>query len=147
MSIHDIDFVQYVLGEPKKVGAVYHKLKNNNDFIISELVYDNCVVSAEAAWYNYKLPFEASYKAVFQNGIVESRGGKLYNCGTEVKIDSDERKGDTGINISSDNAYEAEIRYFVSCLEKSEKPGIITPESSQNSIKLIERILNSAVIL
>ena len=147
LSIHDIDFVQYVLGIPKEVGAVYRKLNNNNDFIVSELVYDDCVVSAEAGWYNYKLPFVASYTAIFQDGIVEYKNEKLYNCGAEIKIDKPESGKDTGINISSDNAYEAEIRYFISCIENSESPKLVTPDSSHNSIKLIERILNSATVL
>ncbi|MBS6832580.1 MAG: Gfo/Idh/MocA family oxidoreductase [Clostridiales bacterium] len=122
LSIHDIDFVQYVLGMPKEVGAVYRKLNNNNDFIVSELVYD-------------------------QDGIVEYKNEKLYNCGAEIKIDKPESGKDTGINISSDNAYEAEIRYFISCIENSESPKLVTPDSSHNSIKLIERILNSATVL
>lgn len=147
LSIHDIDFVQYVLGEPKKVSGVYHKLKNNNDFIVSELVYDNCIVTAEAAWYNYNIPFEASFSAVFTNGVLRYSGDKMLKNGEEVEITTENTSADTGINISNTDGYGGEIEYFVSCIEKNIQPKIVTPESSQASVKLIERILENSVIL
>ena len=147
LSIHDIDFVQYVLGEPKKVSGVYHKLKNNNDFIVSELVYDNCIVTAEAAWYNYNIPFEASFSAVFTNGVLRYSGDKMLKNGEEVEITTENTSADTGINISNTDGYGGEIEYFVSCIEKNIQPKIVTPESSQASVKLIERILENSVML
>lgn len=147
LSIHDLDFIQYVLGEPKEVSGVYYKLKNNNDFIESQLVYDNCVVSAEAGWYNYKLPFNASFNAIFENGQLELKGGKVYKNSEEVELETGEISDNTGINISGADGYGAEIRYFVMCVENGTKPQLVTPESSQNSVKLVERIKNNCIIL
>lgn len=147
LSIHDIDFVQYALGEPKEVSGVYHKLKNNNDFIVSELVYDNYIVTAEATWYNYNIPFEASFNAVFTNGTLCLKGGKIFKNGEEVEVTAENTAADTGINISDTDGYGGEIEYFVSCVEKNIQPQIVTPESSQASVKLIERILANSVII
>lgn len=147
LSIHDIDFVQYVLGEPNEVSGVYHKLKDNNDFIVSELVYDNCIVTAEATWYNYNIPFEASFSAVFTNGALNYSGGKMLKNGEEIEITIENTNTDTGINISNTDGYGGEIEYFVSGIEKNIQPKIVTPESSQASVKLIERILKNSVIL
>lgn len=145
LSIHDIDFVQYVLGEPKKVGGVYHKLKNNNDFIVSNLVYDNCTVTVQGAWYNYKLPFSASFDAVFQNGILELKDNQLYKNGNKIDIKRNELSSSSGININTTDGYGAEIQYFVNCIATGTSPKTVTPESSQKSVVLTERILSECI--
>lgn len=154
LSIHDIDFVQYVLGTPKSVSAVYHKLNNNSDFIISNLIYDKCLITAEGTWYNYDVPFSASFTAVFDNGIVELKDNKLYQNGAEIKNDiTDNQKDDNaqlkngGINIKAGDGYTDEIQYFVDCISNGNKPEMVTPESSHNSIALVEKILKNAVII
>lgn len=147
LSIHDIDFVQYVLGEPKEVRGVYHKLNNNNDYIVSELIYDNCIVTAEGTWYNYNIPFEAKFDAVFTNGELKYSGGSMFENGEKIELEIGEVSENTGINISGTDGYGGEIEYFVSCVEKNIKPQIITPESSQASVKLVERILKNSIII
>lgn len=149
MSVHDIDFTQYVLGEPNEVRGVYHKMKDSNDYIVSELIYDDCIVTCEAAWYDYELPFNASFNAVFTNGTLKCEGGKIFKNGEEIDVESslDEKMEDTGINISGVDGYGRELRYFLSCIEKNEKAQMVTPESSQASIKLVERILANSIII
>lgn len=147
LSIHDLDFVQYVLGEPKEVRGTYYKLKNNNDYIISELVYDKCIVSAEGTWYNYNIPFEASFRAVFENGAVEYKGEKVFRNGSEIELKTEDVSSDTGINISGVDGYGGEIEYFISCVKNGTKPQIVTPESSRASVKLAERILENSIII
>ena len=51
LSIHDLDFCQYVFGQPEKVSGVYHKLKNRNDYITSQLCYDGFSVAVTGAWF------------------------------------------------------------------------------------------------
>lgn len=147
LSIHDIDFVQYVLGEPKEVRGVYNKLKNNNDYIVSELVYDNCIVSAEGTWYDCEIPFNATYGAVFEKGTLKLADGKIYKNGEEVEVATSDVTSDTGINISGVDGYGGEIEYFVSCVKNGTKSEIVTPESSKASVKLVERILENSIIL
>lgn len=147
LSIHDIDFVQYVLGEPKEVRGVYHKLKNNNDYIVSELIYDDCIVSAEGAWYNYDIPFNAEFSAVFSDGMLKYQDGKMIKNGEEIELNIGEVSNDTGINISGTDGYGGEIEYFISCVKNNQKPQAVTCESSQASVKLVEKILKNSVIL
>lgn len=145
LSIHDLDFVQYMLGEPKEVRGVYHRLNENNDIIVSELVYDGCIVSAEAGWYNYELPFNCSFTAVFQNGILEYRGGEMRKNGEIVELEVGAVSENTGINITGADGYAAEIEYFISCVEKGSAPQIVTPESSFASVSLVERIRENMI--
>ena len=147
LSIHDLDFVQYVFGQPKEASGVYKKLKDNNDYITSQLVYDGFDVTVTGGWFSYDIPFKAEYIAIFENGYVESAGGKLIKNGEEIALEAGETSEDTGINLSGADGYADEIAYFVDCIEKGKKPEIVTPKSSEDSIKLIERILENSVIM
>ena len=50
-SIHDLDFIQYMLGQPDSVRGVYRKLKDNCDSITSgSRFYGDTLVTAEGAW-------------------------------------------------------------------------------------------------
>ena len=65
LSVHDVDFMQSVFGQPKEISSVYHELKNNSNYIVSNYIYDGFDVSITGAWYNCPIPFSATYKAVF----------------------------------------------------------------------------------
>ena len=147
LSIHDIDFACSVFGEPKCVNGIYRKLENNNDYIVSNLVYDGFSVTATGAWYNAKIPFNANFFAVFENGFVKLTGGKVYKNGELVDLQTEAAaiSENTGINISGVDGYAGEIEYFVDCITRGVEPVKVTPESSEGSVKLVERILASAI--
>lgn len=145
LSIHDIDFVQYVFGQPKSVGGVYRQMTDNTDFIVSDLVYDGFAVNVIGGWYNADIPFNASYTAIFENGSVISEGGVVKKNGEEVTLDVGEVSENTGINLSGADGYADEIAYFIDCIERGVKPEKVTPESSENSVKLVHAILGSAI--
>lgn len=147
LSIHDIDFIYSVFGEPKQVGGIYHQLDGNNDYIVSNLVYDGFSTTITGAWFNADLPFDASYYAVFENGTVKLAGGKVYKNEVEVDLDATDEdvNAATGINIKGTDGYASEIEYFVSCILSGEAPTRVLPESSQGSVRLVERILQNAV--
>ncbi len=144
LSIHDIDFVQYVFGQPKEVSGTHMCMKDNNDYLESELIYDGFSVSIIGGWYNAEIPFDASYMAIFENGFVKSEGGVVVKCNEKIDLDLEKAKSDTGINLSSVDGYAGEIAYFVNCLDAGVPSVMVTPESSEDSIKLAERILAAA---
>lgn len=144
LSIHDIDFVQYVFGQPKEVSGTHMCMKDNNDYLESELIYDGFSVSIIGGWYNAEIPFDASYMAIFENGFVKSEGGVVVKCNEKIDLDLEKAKSDTGINLSSVDGYAGEIAYFVNCLDAGVPSVMVTPESSEDSIKLAERILATA---
>ena len=147
LSIHDIDFAQYVFGEPKVIRSTLKKEKDNREYHISEFIYDSHSVNIYGGW--FKLDgacdfFSAEYLAFFENGTFELKGGKLYKNKEEIDLGAAAKTENTGINISSSDGYGEEIEYFVSCVEKGVAPTMVTPESSARSISLAERILNDA---
>ncbi len=150
LSIHDLDFARDTFGEPKSVSSVYKRLDNdNNDYIVSNLVYDGFSITATGTWFDAEIPFNASYCAVFERGWVELRSGKVYKNGVLVDLDVKEEavSENTGINISRADGYAAEIAYFVDCISRGVSPDRVTPESSEASVKLVERILANSVII
>jgi len=144
LSIHDIDFVQSVLGMPDKISAYHFGLENNNDFVQTEMVYGRTLVSCEGTWYNAPISFHATFLAVFENGYLELTD-KLYRNGKAVDLEQHKAKEmDLGINIGNDNGYLCEIQYFVDCLNNGEKPDFVTPESSAKTMELVDMIKKQA---
>ena len=147
LSIHDLDFIQYAFGMPKAVSGMYKKMENNNDHITSNLVYDGFTVTVTSGWFSYKYPFKAEFTAIFENGAVELANGVLTKNGETIDLEKGETSDDTGINLSGADGYADEIAYFIDCIINNKKPEKVTPESSQNSVKLVEKILENAIIL
>ena len=147
LSIHDIDFVQSVLGQPDEVNGVYHKMNNDNDFIVANMTFGKTVVSTEGTWYNYDLPFDASFRAVFQNGYIQRKDNKLYKNGEEVELNAEDEHIDSGINVSGTDGYATEIKYFIDCVKNNVSPDFVSPESSKASVSLVERIIENSIVL
>ena len=146
LSIHDIDFIQYVFGQPKSVSAVWKKMAGNNEYISSELVYDDFSVDVAGTWYSADFPFTANYIAVFEKGYVKCDGDVIKN-GEKVSLDLGDTSEDTGINLSGADGYADEIAYFVECIKTGRKSDKVTPESSMASVKLVESLKSGAVLV
>ncbi len=149
LSIHDIDFAYSVFGEPKSVNGIYRELKDNNDYIVSNLVYDSFSVTATGGWFNAKIPFSAEYTAIFENGCVKLLDGDVYKNGEKVNFESAsaELSENMGINISRADGYTSEIAYFIDCIKNDTPPTRVAPESSEGSVRLVERILKNVIKL
>ncbi len=147
LSIHDIDFIQYAFGEPKNILATRRTMANDNDFIISELIYNNFDVTITGGWYNCDIGFSAQYLAIFENGYVEFSAGKIVKNGEEIELKKREDSKIEGINISGADGYYDELVYFIDCINKNKKPDKVTPESSKNSVSLVRKICESAAVI
>ena len=141
MVIHDIDFIQHTLGMPKDIMGAYYNLEGDNNYGAATYLYDGFSVSLETGWYNADIPFFAEFFAVFENGYLSRKDGKLIECGEEIDLEKGETAEETGINVSGADGYTDEIRYFMECIKKGEKPQLVTPESSALTIKLVEMTL------
>ena len=145
LMIHDIDFMQSVLGEPKEIVGVYHPMEDNfTNYAIANYIYDGCSATIETGWYNYqKMSFEVGFRALFENGCLLFKDGKLTECGEAVDFNNTEKIGETGINISNVDGYAGEVKYFIDCIKQEKTAEICTPESAAATITLVERTLKS----
>ena len=148
LSIHDLDYALSAFGEPIDISAV-HKIQKNsdgeleNEVINTSLNYDGFSVSVTGAFFGTEgYPFSAEYYAVFENGWLESKGGKLYRSGEEVSLDEEDE--DTGVNVKGASAYTDEIIYFIDCVKNGKNPDMATPESAMRSVLLTEKIRKTA---
>ncbi len=146
MSIHDVDFCRFAFGEPKDVKAVYHSMKDSNDYIYSTLIYDNFAVNIVGGWYKYDLPWSAGFVAVFENGVLEFSKGTLSKNGEEVDLNDFSVISNTGMKLVGES-YKEEIEYFLSCIKTGKDPEMVTPESSEESARLIEKIRDAAFVI
>ncbi|MBQ5800334.1 MAG: Gfo/Idh/MocA family oxidoreductase, partial [Clostridia bacterium] len=119
LHIHDMDYALSLFGEPKKMYSAKNIKGEANSYINSLLKYDDFIVTVEGTWaLPGSHPFEATFRVVFENGVVENAGGKfmLYtdNGAEEIKIEKKEVIGDgfKGGNISDLGGYYNELVYF-----------------------------------
>ena len=78
LHIHDMDYVLSQFGKPNKIASVKNSLGMANSYIHSLLSYDDFVVTVEGTWdLPGSHPFEATFRVVFENAVVENAGGKF----------------------------------------------------------------------
>ena len=75
------------------------------------------------------------------------RDGKLIKNNQEIDLTKQNKTSDIGINISCDNAYEKEIRYFIDCVKNNKDVDFITVDSSSTSVELTRKLINEAIII
>lgn len=138
MMIHDVDFMQSMLGKPKNVFGTFYDMENLSNHLSAVYEYDKLSVAVETGWMKADYPFFAGFTAFFEEGYLELKDGKLFENKEEVDLKKDNQIGDTGINLSDVDGYYEEIVYFIDCVKNNKEPEFVMPESSIYTIKLIE---------
>ncbi len=122
LHIHDIDYVLSLFGKPNDIKSVKNIIGEEASYINSLLRYNDFVVGVEGTWgLPTTHPFEATFRVVFEKGVVENANGKfmLYTAeeATEIKIDKKDVIGEgfEGGNISDLGGYYNELVYFTDC--------------------------------
>lgn len=148
LYIHDADFILHLMGNPKEISADYLDQNGKINYLNATYYYDNTTIFSEAAWYESPIPFSMTYRAVFEKAIVTYMEDTLTvyeeNKDPVIIQPEDIKSENTGININTLGAYKNEIEYFIDCLQNGKKPTVCMPESSINSIKIVEQILHAA---
>ena len=151
LHIHDMDYVLSQFGKPNKIASAKNIRGMANSYIHSLMTYDDFVVTVEGTWdLPGSHPFEATFRVVFENAVVENAGGKFL-CYTadgaeEIKLDKKEVIGDgfEGGNISDLGGYFNELLYFTDCAKagaKVEKATLFDATESLNYV--LEEIANA----
>lgn len=139
LLIHDVDMALVCFGKPEAVSATgYEDLAGGVDMLTAQLLYPNGFsVTITGGWHlqsNY--PFSMEYTAVGKDAAIEySSAGRpphWYARGEE-----------RALSLSPTDGYQAEIEYFVHCVQTGAKPDRCTPQSSADAVKLT-RLLEDA---
>ena len=133
LHIHDTDFVNFLFGRPFSVfssgvtdaaGAVDH--------VVTQYFYPNGpAVHAEGSWL---LPdgFNMSYTLHCERATIDfdlSRGSDalhLHAAGKKLRT----------VKLKDTDGYGEEIRYFVDCVARGEKPAVVTPQDGVTALEI-----------
>lgn len=133
LVIHDVDFLNYVLGEPEKIEAdCYPGSLSMHDYISARWHYRDITAKIEGGnIFHSTFPFQAGYMARFENASVvySSINPEFIQVCTNEKV----------FQVSAGDANEGfynEINYFASCIENDTEPLACNPESSLKTIQL-----------
>lgn len=151
LHIHDMDYVLSLFGEPEKILSMKNKMGEANSYIHSLLGYKDFVVTVEGTWaLPGTHPFEATFRVVFEKGVVENAGGKfmLYtdNGAEEIVIEKKEIIGDgfKGGNVSDLGGYFNELVYFTDKAKQGANIEKATLKQATDSLNFVlEEIKNA----
>ena len=149
LHIHDVDYALSLFGEPEKFYSVKNKTGEKNSYVNTLLEYSNFVVSVEGTWdLPATHPFEATFRVVFENAVVENAGGKLMlytkDGAEEIVIEKKELVGEAykGGNISDLGGYYNELVYFTDRAKARERIERATLEDGVSSLDFLLRELS-----
>ena len=127
LHVHDIDYMFYLFGEPKKRSCIKNTRGEHNSYITTICDYEDFCVSVEGTWYlPTSYPFNMYYRVVFEKAVVELDKGKvtIYDADGSFspKIEKSTLKGNfEGGNISEQSGYINELKYFTDCIKEGAK--------------------------
>lgn len=138
MHLHDIDLVQYIFGIPKQISAVSSGKISYCDSVITTFVYDDAFVTVRGDWgYPQSFPFKALWRVKLDEATIY--------CDQTGKVTLYEDEGSTTLDqIHVNGGIYEEIEYFVNLLLNGGKNEINPPESTLETIKLIDAVGKSA---
>lgn len=131
LHVHDVDWVNSVLGKPDRMNAVGHiGITGGVDDLIAIWEYGHTIVSIVGSWM-YCGGFKMQYRAIFDEATLE------YSIHTnptlmEYKLGAEPKP----IAVDTTSAYTREMRYFLDCVSKGQINEIVTAESTCESIAL-----------
>jgi predicted dehydrogenase len=141
LHIHDLDFMVYAFGAPKKVAHQYRSKRPDQDFISVTYDFGDFSINSEASWYATSYPFTAEFRFQFEDALVSNENGKMQIFLRDGKIDlSEDAEGDTGdINLPKSDAYANEIKYFLDCVMNDKE----VEKVKSDELLAVLKILNS----
>ena len=135
LLIHDIDFVNYVLGLPGSIQCDYLPgLLSKHDYISALWSYFNKGLKVRIEGGNIfhsNFPFQAGYMAQFEQASIQYSSIK----GNVILIATDSKLEEVPTGQAGDGFYN-EIAYFAQSIHQNRPPVECMPESSLQTIQL-----------
>lgn len=132
LLIHDIDYVNFVLGKPSTIKSTILPGKlSNYDYISAWWEYPDMQVKIEGGnTFHSSFPFQAGFMAKFEEASA------LYTTLEPDYIQVSDDAANTRLPLDQEDGFYNEIDYFKNCLLSNSKPALCTPESAMESIQL-----------
>ncbi len=140
LHIHDADFILYLFGKPKSLASHGSGFRKGQlDHIVTTYDYgDNLLVTAEGAWdYVGDFPFSMTFRIAMEKAMLSFQADGLLLYPARGKA----RK----LRVKTGGGHEHELRHFIDCIVENRNSKVISPESSMESVKLVETEIKSAL--
>lgn len=135
LVIHDIDFVQSVLGQPDSIKSIVLPGKlSNQDYVSAFWRYENSGIDVKIEGgntFHSTFPFQAGYSAQFDKASVLYTSLKPETI--SISTDTETKQVPAG---DANDGFNSEVEYFTECLESMTLPVECTPESALLTIKI-----------
>ncbi|NPV53595.1 MAG: Gfo/Idh/MocA family oxidoreductase [Firmicutes bacterium] len=144
LHIHDLDYVNWVLGKPMSVFARGLKSeKGALDHIVTMISYEaGGTANVEGGWMMPEdFPFTTILRIVCEKGCVDfqARAGVNIEAREAAKPALAVHKRGEKVRypeVPSRDAYLAEIEYFIKCIETNTPPSMVTPQDAVTALKV-----------
>ena len=136
LHLHDVDFALYLLGRPRSVVACGTTGPSGGiDHVAALWDYGpERICAIEGGWaYHAGFPFEMFVNVRCARATFQWR----MSDGPKVKMFADGKEPQE-IEVAGSDGWGPEIDYLLDCIRRNERPTIVTPESSAESIRFIE---------
>jgi predicted dehydrogenase len=136
LHIHDVDYVNYLLGLPDGIQATGRKSEATGSYDIVHACYtydDGPQVHVHAGWSVAPIPFQSGFDAWFERGFMR------YDGQHDPPLQVFGEAGPGPAEYERGDAYANEIAYFVHCVEVGTPLTACSPASVRDSLALIER--------
>ncbi len=132
LLVHDIDQAVWLFGMPGRVAA---KSLGPVDTISAVLTYEQGLhVQIEGGWLAAGQPFSMGFEARSNHALLELTSEGLFR---------DDETGRHKVQSEKDDAYQAEVGYFVDCCRTGDSPERCMPRDSAKAIKLAALLKDS----
>jgi predicted dehydrogenase len=135
LHIHDTDFVNFLFGRPQQVSSTGVTCKDGTiNHVITQYHYPSGpMVSAEGSWL-LAAGFHMSFTIFCDRATLDF---DLSRDAGALRVDETGKKSRT-IKLSNGDGYDAEIRYFVNCVARGEKPQIVSARDALTALQICE---------
>ena len=141
LHIHDTDFVCHLFGKPKAVSSRgYIGVTGCVDHINTHYHYDDVpYVVAEGGWsFTPPYPFRMRYTVNFERGVTAD-----YDIARPDPLLVFENGKATPIKLEAIDGWLGEIRYFLDCVAKNQRPATVTAEDAALAVRVVEAEVRS----
>ncbi|MDQ3439174.1 MAG: Gfo/Idh/MocA family oxidoreductase [Planctomycetota bacterium] len=135
LHVHDVDFVYHLFGWPKALLARgYSKTSGELDHVTAQFFYDDVPhVYAEGSWcMGDGFGFKMQYTVNFENATAD------FDLAREQRLVLSQGGKTEPVACDPGPGYEPELRYFVNCVQKGERPSVVTAEDGVQSLRMID---------
>ncbi len=139
LHIHDVDFVNYLLGAPDHILASSRRATLNSGCEVIHALFGYAggpQVSISGGWSEVQIPFKAGYEAWFEKGFLRLDPDKTPSLRLYDGVD---RQIERPAVYPPGDAYLNEIQYFVECVKNNQDLLECPPESARESLALLAR--------